>query len=461
MRMKGVVLVALLVFVASGCGGEEVAVTSPPGGGAVTTTVGGPSTSAAAAPASTTSTNAATGDEPGTAPPSTTATGLASPGNAISAPTDGWIAVLASLPSGEYDEAGALQRAGAASDELAEHGSEVAVLLSDRYPTLNPGFWVLYLGTADRQAEAESLCAAVRAAVPDCYTRNLAGDIADRPVGHDEGLALAVLESGPMAVIDTTTGQLVRTIQDAAYGNGSYPAKPVLSADGRSAYYSVGSEDFWFSCESSDGTLVQLDLRTGADDKIGDGFSPAVTPDGSTLIYLASSTCIPDPNEASWVLAPIDTVVRRSLATGEESRITLPLSGEIAEGYEFWSLALLPGDDVAVVDTAGTVWRVTAAGEVSALTRLDPGSLWWLIGYSTVDGAILALTDVWDHDSASTQTVTIDPETGELGEVTVYEDGAAVALDVSGNYLLVATAGMLRSDAGAAEVGFGIIDLAW
>ncbi len=95
--------------------------------------------------------------------------------------------------------------------------------------------------------------------------------------------------------------------------------------DGSGVYVSHWIEDYWYSCDSSFPELQYIDFATGERETIGSGDFARPSPDGTRLAYLAASKCIPDPsNPANWVVAVLDTVVVRDLATGDELRYTDP-----------------------------------------------------------------------------------------------------------------------------------------
>ena len=93
---------------------------------------------------------------------STSTTATTAPGT-LATPT--FVAVVVS----ESDEA----TARATADELTESGFDSAVLRSDDYSSLNPGFWVTYVGPYDdvagaQGAVAELAAAGYTAAYPRC-----------------------------------------------------------------------------------------------------------------------------------------------------------------------------------------------------------------------------------------------------------------------------------------------------
>jgi hypothetical protein len=107
-----------------------------------------------------------TATAPTTAVPETTTTTSARVGA-------GWIAVLGSLATGTTTEQQAAERAASYTGQ----GVTAGYLLSDDYqPSLNAGFWVVYVGPVGTDDEAEAICAQLGLAMPSqCYTRELAG----------------------------------------------------------------------------------------------------------------------------------------------------------------------------------------------------------------------------------------------------------------------------------------------
>lgn len=93
---------------------------------------------------------------PSTFAPTSTTTASTVPGGLV---TPAFIAIVAS----EADE-GAAQ---AIRDELTESGYDAGVLHSDDFPSLQPGFWVTYVGPFARVPEAD---AAQVELVADGYT---------------------------------------------------------------------------------------------------------------------------------------------------------------------------------------------------------------------------------------------------------------------------------------------------
>lgn len=85
--------------------------------------------------------------------------------------TDFWTAIIASLPVDEFDYDQAYDRA---LDFLVDTGLWSDVLLSDLYPSLNPGYWAVYSGHFASQSEAASHCDLITSLGYDCYPRHVA-----------------------------------------------------------------------------------------------------------------------------------------------------------------------------------------------------------------------------------------------------------------------------------------------
>ena len=436
-----------LVLIASACAGDDdVAVT--------TTVIASPTTTATTSPSTTTAiTIAATTT---TSPTTTQATTTLPPSRPL--PFDSWTTVLASLPVGDYS-------AGDASAVAAELGiAGVGVLLSDDYPSLNPGFWVVYTRPYEFSWEAVEACGEIGDAVPDCYARYL-GVNPNEPIGRSEGTLIAHTEDARLVVLSATTGEVIRTIRPSFGDDGSFPGRPALAADGLSIDFGVGSEDYWFSCEASDGHLERIDLATGRSAKVGDGFAPRVSPDGTTLGYLASSDCFPDPAEPQFVLAPIDTIVRRDIATGGESRQTIPLTGDVAQGYELWDLAW-GADDLFVLDSVGGIWRYRS-GDPDLVPIVDLGAAGLdagghsLVGYDAGRDRLLVTYAFFDTDAQFTELHEVDPDTGAIAFLDIYEGSVAVTLDRTGAHLAIIANGVLEADGAEVEAPLGVVGLAW
>jgi S1-C subfamily serine protease len=82
--------------------------------------------------------------------------------------TEFWTVIVASLPVDEYDYDRAYDRA---LDFFIDTGYWADVLLSDLYPSLNPGYWAVYTGYFSTKSEADAHCTDVGRLGYDCYSR--------------------------------------------------------------------------------------------------------------------------------------------------------------------------------------------------------------------------------------------------------------------------------------------------
>ncbi|MBA3348913.1 MAG: SPOR domain-containing protein, partial [Actinobacteria bacterium] len=102
-----------------------------------------------------------------TAPPATTAP---RPPATIAWPAGkrGWTIVLLSIPQGDGGRAAAEARAA----EARRKGlTDVGVLNSSRFASLHPGYYAVFTGVFDSEAEATSALPRARAAFPLAYSR--------------------------------------------------------------------------------------------------------------------------------------------------------------------------------------------------------------------------------------------------------------------------------------------------
>lgn len=84
-----------------------------------------------------------------------------------------WISVASSLNAQDFGRADAVERHDTISGSTTEPSG---VLLSDRYPSLNPNLWVVYLGPFVSEERAADACAGLS----PCYPRILSDDADDR-----------------------------------------------------------------------------------------------------------------------------------------------------------------------------------------------------------------------------------------------------------------------------------------
>jgi hypothetical protein len=145
----------------------------PTGGGFPTGSV--PATTGTGLPTDTTPTFS-TGTTPpattGTTDPGTTTTDPGPEANDWPAGRDGFAVILSSDDTEKFTFASITAKKRQA---IAKGFSNAGVLNSDDYFTLNPGYWVLYLGPYSSKAAAQAAAVRARAAgYPDAYVRRVA-----------------------------------------------------------------------------------------------------------------------------------------------------------------------------------------------------------------------------------------------------------------------------------------------
>ncbi|MDH3261366.1 MAG: hypothetical protein OEM84_10395 [Acidimicrobiia bacterium] len=282
--MKRVLLVTVMALAAAACAGSA----------ASTTTTVQPAITMTSTSQTTTTTSA---PEPSIATTTSSTPSIEAWGT--------WTLVLASIETGVV---GAEDRA----REVAAGIDESAVLYSNDFPSLNPGFWVVHWGEFTSGSEAANWCAGLANALT-CYPRYLGPAVA--PLAAD-GHAM-LIDGQALVIVDVATGDRLKVIDPYFSGEGMGIGRMALTPDASALFYSVGFEDSWYSCESSVGQVWRLDLVFGTIATVASGNAPAVSPDGRWMAVLNSEQCLPDPeNPDFWVLTPFDTVVLYNLATG-------------------------------------------------------------------------------------------------------------------------------------------------
>ncbi|MBA3476219.1 MAG: hypothetical protein H0T10_05625 [Actinobacteria bacterium] len=146
--------------------GKEASAVSTATGGSLTVTDSG-STLTAPEPTAPTAANTV----PETQPPTTTAPAPPRNPAAVSWPRNqrGWTIVLLSLPQANGRRAAVAKATEARSGGLRR----VGVLDSSRYASLHPGYYVVFTGVFDTQAEAASALQRARAVFPAAYQREI------------------------------------------------------------------------------------------------------------------------------------------------------------------------------------------------------------------------------------------------------------------------------------------------
>ena len=256
-----------------------------------------------------------------------------------------WILVLASLATDEFDQADAAAR----TRDI--EGSNV--LLSDDYPSLNAGYWVVYAGPYDVDPTV-SACPADLPAAFTCYPRFI-GETANAA-----GNIVVQLPEG-IRQIDPTTGEFVGNLLPFSL-EASWYDRFTVTNDGSAAFYGLGEEDFWFDCESSRGTVERVDLITGKTDQVYPGRYPQISPDGTRIAVIDASECIPDPAESQFVLTLADQVQIYDLSQGVAIPVTtFEIEGPIDPndlGRTIADVHWLDNDTLLVFQASATVLRV-------------------------------------------------------------------------------------------------------
>ena len=362
---------------------------------------------------------------------SATTTTTAAPTLAEPPAFDRWTTILASLPVDEWDEM-------AATDEaFTMIEFETGLLLSEDYPSLNPGYWVVFSGDFASQEEALAHCRALQQQEVGCYHRYL-GEAPVIVAGFGERSLVAWVDD-VLAVVDVDTGVIVHEVTDVYTGGGIFPGPLELGTDGTGVYFGVGFEDYWYSCDASAGRIDYVDLTTAERTEVAQGVSPRLSPDGTRLAYVATSNCIPDSDRDNEVIAFFDTVAVLDLVTGR-TQTWGPSPGtartpESAVASLAWDAG---GERVFVAMEEGSL-RVVDLGVGAALDAaapLGPGrsdtgfGIWALEGVT--DTGILVATEV-DYSTNTSRVIEIDPSTGSVVDGGTWLDGYwTVRLDASG-----------------------------
>lgn len=310
------------------------------------------------------------------------------------------------------------------------------LLLSEDYPSLNPGYWVVFSGDFTTQEEALGHCRALQEQDVACYHRYL-GEAPVIVAGLGERALVAWVDD-VLAVVDVDTGAIVHEVTDFYAGGGVFPGALELGTDGTGAYFGVGFEDYWYSCDTSAGRVDYVDLTTAERTEIAQGVSPRLSPDGTRLAYVATSNCIPDPDRDNEVIAFLDTVAVLDLVTGR-TQTWEPSPGTARTPVS--AVASLAWDEgggrIFVAMEEGSL-RIVDTGVGSALdatSTLGPGRTdvsfgsWILEGVA--DSGNLLATEV-DYATNTSRVIEIDRSSGSVVQADPWLDGYwTVRLDAS------------------------------
>jgi hypothetical protein len=366
-------------------------------------------------------------------------------------PRDIWTLIYASLDTGTNTREDALAIAATIDD--------AAVLLSDDYPSLNPGYWAVYAGEWQDRQQAGNGCPEDLDPSLSCYPRYLGEQSAEFLAGSY--VVAQVVDK--LMVLDPTDGSVQATILDDFHVEAEYPGRFALDHAGSQLYFSLGFEDSWYSCESEQGQVVRLDLATGAEDVFTDGWSPAISPDGRWLAIVAAGDCYPDPEVDGWVVAPGSQVEIFDLADSSGTPVnTITLerpptsyADEFLVHYLHWDADSM---DLLVDIGDGTMRRVhrdTVGSLTDAPVEFETGDpfiaavtaeAFYVLNYYE-DLHVLTVVDRASNDVVETREIP-----GWFANVAVNAQGEAL---ISGTDLLVLPSGEEIAMDGA------IYNLAW
>lgn len=194
--------------------------------------------------------------------------------------------------------------------------------------------------------------------------------------GPSSGPATAIAMDGfDLVERDVVTGAVVRTLVEGFTSEATYPSDFTLDQGRTRLFFDEFSEDSWFTCELSPGSVHVVDLATGVRTGIGPGTSPSLSRDGAHLAYLAASRCIPDPDEPQFVITPYDTVVLVDLVGGERVEHRLATPPERWDAPEALSWVGFDDDGSLLVATnTGDLHRIAAA-DLAAPVEPTAGSV--------------------------------------------------------------------------------------
>lgn len=280
--------------------------------------------------------------------------------------------------------------------------------------------------------------------------------------------ALAVTTKGALLVVDTATGDVVRTL--APPGSADPNHKPARALGSDTVYFAKPSVDCGYP------TLFEVPFDgSRAPKRLGNGGKPAVSPDGSRLAYETAS------NGCMGV-----TLVVRDLVAGKERRWEAPRD----DGYfgigAITAIAWAPdarrlafqfeneGSGVYVLDTAvpGTLQvalpvRPSQQPRNTSLALLD----WHPAGNRIAVSALCCLDpDGMTQEQVRTTTRTFLVDTTTMQAEPLYEPGEAASFldyDDSGRFTVWAAGDRaaslrLRSPDGTVRsIGSGLAAAAW
>jgi hypothetical protein len=394
------------------------------------------STTSSAAPSS--STTAATTTTT-TSPPATSTT---VPVTLAPPPVfDRWTTILASLPEGEYDEATATEAARGRSEP------GVGVLRSADYPSLNPGYWVVFSGDFASEDEAIAHCRRLQDDGVACYHRFL-GEAPLVVAGREHGTAVAWV-GDRLALVDPANGGIVSEVP-IEYGENVTRGVPQLAPDGTGVYVELKSAEAFTRCETATGRIDRVDLTTGAATMVAAGLFPQISPDGARLAYVAISHCEPSADPAAEVTFYPDTLAVLDLASGRILQWRPSPGAAATAGSIIDSVAWAADGTQMYVAMASGPLHVVDLGFGAALDatpQLGPGRVGadfgaWVLEGLDAGGRLVAVE--WDYELVTSRVIEINPSSGRVVDAEPPLDGfAQLRLDRTGTARLLTVEGRL------------------
>ena len=360
---------------------------------------------------------------------------------------DTWTLILASI---EVGESGAEDQA----REIAAGLDGAGVLFSDDYPSLNPGYWVVYKGEFPSGRAAGDWCGEI----PDdltCYPRYLGPDVS--PLA---GAGHALVIDGPaLVIVDVTGGERRKVVDPYFSADGSWVGRMSLDPAGETLYYDVSWEDSWYSCEASQGQVEMLRLGFGTSTEVARGYAPSVSPDGKWLALLASGQCLPDPVEPDWwVMTPTDTVVLFDLTSDSPREVRRWRTGTVPGSYDdpnmvTWVDWRADSQALVVANYAGDLIEIPLDHQGRLFA--GPPLLSGLTGSprALLDDTLYIVRDETPEEWGGFDIVAVDLTTGAEGEVITQTVGwPVVAADTTRTRLIWGS----DTQIGTAETRFGL-----
>lgn len=235
--------------------------------------------------------------------------------------------------------------------------------------------------------------------------------------------------------VDVVTGATVRVVIEDFDGDGVFRGNLRLSRDRSTLWFSEGYEDGWFGCESSVGSYGRVDLDRGEVEVVGVGTGAEPSPDGSSVAFVSSGICLPDPdNPDQWVLTPADRVVVRDLESERERvYVSEPSPGGLADPSRVDWVGYTPQGAVLVLTADGDLRMLDLDG--SNVIQDHPVLAGGLVGspVGTTDDA-LVIVEYGDEGSADVRS--FDPISGTAALLASSDGYVSVGLSANGSVVV-------------------------